>query len=69
MEKESTWSKATYSYGLAVCMLEVSSREGDEKMKKEAEKMMKKVPDLRQRIAGKSIPLEVSLAYLLPFVI
>ncbi|KAH6894046.1 hypothetical protein BKA70DRAFT_1320347 [Coprinopsis sp. MPI-PUGE-AT-0042] len=62
LEKESTWSKAIYTYGLAVCMLEVSEREGDDKMKKEAEMFMRKVPDLRQRIAGKSIPLEKLVA-------
>lgn len=39
---------------------------GEEKKRKElreeAASLMKKVPDLRQRIAGKSIPLEVSLS-------
>lgn len=49
------WSKSTYAYGMAVCLLEI----GDEKQKEEAVMIMKKVPELRQRIAGKSIPLEV----------
>jgi hypothetical protein len=40
---------------MAVCLLEI----GDEKQKYEVAKIMKKVPELRQRIAGKSIPLEV----------
>jgi len=40
---------------MAVCLLEV----GDEVQKQEAAKLMDKVPGLRQKIAGKSIPLEV----------
>jgi len=40
---------------MAVCLLEV----GDEAQKQEAAKLMDKVPGLRQKIAGKSIPLEV----------
>ena len=52
---ESTWSKAIYTYGLAVCMLEA----GKEKDDQEAAKYMQKVPELRQKFAGKSIPLEV----------
>jgi len=56
MEKESTWSKSIYTYGMAVCMLE----SGDEK---EAVKAMERVQGLRQKIAGKSIPLEVSVCF------
>lgn len=52
------WSKATYAYGAAVCLLEV----GGDKGKEEAKELLRKIPDLRQRIAGKSIPLEVSLS-------
>ena len=53
------WSKAIYSYGMAVCLLELSG--DDEKRAEEAAKLMAKVPGLRQKIAGKSIPLEVWL--------
>ncbi|KAG2006390.1 Inclusion body clearance protein IML2 [Coprinopsis cinerea AmutBmut pab1-1] len=62
LEKEATWSKAIYTYGLAICMLEVAEQEKNEDMRKEAAKLMKKVPDLRQKIAGKSIPLEKLVA-------
>jgi len=61
------WSKAIYSYGMAVCLLEISKTDGDETKKKEsiaeAAKLMEKVPGLRQKIAGKSIPLEVFLPF------
>ena len=43
---------------MAVCLLEIS---GSEEEKNEAAKVLEKVPSLRQKIAGKSIPLEVSL--------
>ncbi|KAF8659477.1 hypothetical protein AX16_001844 [Volvariella volvacea WC 439] len=56
--KEATWSKSIYSYGMAVCLLEI----GGEKEKEEARQMMEKVPNLRQKIAGKSIPLEKYVA-------
>ena len=49
---EATWSKAIYSYGAAVCLLETGKA-------KEGAELMEKVPNLRQKIAGKSIPLEV----------
>lgn len=53
-----------YSYGMAVCLLEsipsLNSEEEKEKHRSEAIKLMEKVPGLRQKIAGKSIPLEVS---------
>lgn len=49
------WSKACYSYGMAVCLLEI----GGTGNIKEATKLMEQVPSLRQKIAGKSIPLEV----------
>ncbi|KAF9491319.1 hypothetical protein BDN71DRAFT_1398587 [Pleurotus eryngii] len=65
--KEATWSKSTYTYGTAVCLLQLSldASQPDEKrreMKKEAITLMEKVPGLRQRIAGKSIPLEKFIA-------
>ncbi|KAI8992733.1 hypothetical protein BD414DRAFT_482011 [Trametes punicea] len=55
---EATWSKATYTYGVAVCLLQL----GDEKHQTEVSELMDKVPTLRQRIAGKSIPLEKFVA-------
>ncbi|KAH9914287.1 uncharacterized protein B0H18DRAFT_1145542 [Fomitopsis serialis] len=58
LAKDATWSKATYTYGVAVCLLEL----GDEKQKEEADKAMNQVPNLRQRIAGKSIPIEKFVA-------
>ncbi|KAI0920179.1 hypothetical protein AcW1_001987 [Taiwanofungus camphoratus] len=54
LASEATWSKATYTYGVAVCLLQL----GGDKRHEEAKKLMAKVPNLRQRIAGKSIPLE-----------
>ncbi|KDR77972.1 hypothetical protein GALMADRAFT_224382 [Galerina marginata CBS 339.88] len=72
LEREATWSKAIYSYGMAVCLLEISvsrtrgvDKGADEEAKKnleEAAKLMDKVPGLRQKIAGKSIPLEKFVA-------
>ena len=50
------WSKACYSYGMAVCLLQLGTKDDI----KEASKLMAKVPGLRQKIAGKSIPVEVS---------
>ena len=55
LEKEATWSKAVYAYGAAACLLEV----GGEENVKEAQKYLEKVPKMLQRIAGKSIPMEV----------
>ncbi|EIW57037.1 uncharacterized protein TRAVEDRAFT_151658 [Trametes versicolor FP-101664 SS1] len=55
---EATWSKATYTYGVAVSLLQL----GDEKHQGEVAELMAKVPTLRQRIAGKSIPIEKFVA-------
>lgn len=54
LQAEATWSKACYSYGAAVCLLQLG---GDENLKK-AEVLMKEIPSLVHKIAGKSIPLE-----------
>ncbi|RDB18771.1 Tetratricopeptide repeat protein 39B [Hypsizygus marmoreus] len=73
LEQEATWSKSIYSYGLAVCLLEEWDTENaltDEKERetkregraREAAELMAKVPVLRQKIAGKSIPLEKFVA-------
>jgi Protein of unknown function (DUF3808) len=58
LRAEATWSKATYTYGTAVCLLELGSEESGS----EAEELMIRVPELRKRIAGKSIPLEKFVA-------
>ncbi|KIL61677.1 hypothetical protein M378DRAFT_82296 [Amanita muscaria Koide BX008] len=58
LNDESTWSKAIYTYCVAACMLETSNKEG----KREAAKLMLKVPELKQKIAGKSIPFEKFVA-------
>ncbi|KAF4567143.1 hypothetical protein EYR40_006137 [Pleurotus pulmonarius] len=65
--QEATWSKSTYTYGTAVCLLQLSIDASQpeakrKEMKKEAIALMEKVPGLRQRIAGKSIPLEKFIA-------
>ncbi|KIJ64163.1 hypothetical protein HYDPIDRAFT_112092 [Hydnomerulius pinastri MD-312] len=48
---EATWSKATYAYGEAACLATLGEHAA-------AAKLMEKVSGLRQRIAGKSIPVE-----------
>ncbi|KAI0032001.1 hypothetical protein K488DRAFT_50862 [Vararia minispora EC-137] len=58
LAEESTWSKATYTYAVAACLLQL----GGEKNTEEALALVKRVPNLRQRIAGKSIPLEKFVA-------
>ncbi|KDN52642.1 hypothetical protein K437DRAFT_174585 [Tilletiaria anomala UBC 951] len=55
---DSNWSKAVYNYGKGVNLY---SSDPDGKVK-EAGKIIIKTPDLMQRIAGKSIPLEKFVA-------
>ncbi|KAJ7473524.1 hypothetical protein FB451DRAFT_1367440 [Mycena latifolia] len=67
LEREATWSKSIYSYGMAVCLLESAGDDTgtDEEAKtarEEARKLMERVPTLRQKIAGKSIPVEKFVA-------
>lgn len=50
--------QAIYAYGKAACLLQTGNLTDTEQ--EEADKLMKEVPQLLQRIAGKSIPLEVS---------
>lgn len=54
------WSKAIYAFGVAICTLYLYGEE----RKAEISKLFADVPKLIQRIAGKSIPLEVSLLLL-----
>ncbi|BGP28476.1 hypothetical protein JCM10296v2_000211 [Rhodotorula toruloides] len=56
LDKESNWSKAIYAYAKATTLYE----EGVETPK--VNSTMAQVPDLMQRIAGKSIPLEKFVA-------
>lgn len=60
LDKESNWSKAIYAYAKATTLYE----EGRDISR--ANSIMANVPDLMQRIAGKSIPLEVRLLPFLP---
>ncbi|KAJ7659454.1 hypothetical protein B0H17DRAFT_1171824 [Mycena rosella] len=74
LEAEAGWSKSIYTYGMAVCLLEsaeeadgeAAADEGEKAKKKEqraeAARLMERVPGLRQKIAGKSIPLEKFVA-------
>jgi hypothetical protein len=57
---DATWSKAIYSYGLAVSLLALPGAEGSRA--EEIRNLLKAVPGLKQRIGGKSIPMEVSLS-------
>ncbi|CAG8490922.1 6881_t:CDS:2, partial [Ambispora gerdemannii] len=52
--EESMWSKCVYLYQQAVCLYTLGRPEDMDRVIQ----MMKKVPELTQRIAGKSIPLE-----------
>ncbi|KAG6828152.1 hypothetical protein H0H92_009003 [Tricholoma furcatifolium] len=67
LSAEATWSKSIYYYGLAACLLESWDTDSDSsddraKRRNEAEGLMRKVPGARQKIAGKSIPLEKFVA-------
>lgn len=66
LSEEATWSKSIYAYGTAICALQLSTTATSEKeafdLVAEAKRLMGLVPTLRQRIAGKSIPLEKFVA-------
>ncbi len=55
LEAEATWSKACYLYGAAACLLQLGGKERLE----EAETMLRRIPSVVHKIAGKSIPIEV----------
>ncbi|KAI8636358.1 hypothetical protein BD408DRAFT_437993 [Parasitella parasitica] len=63
LQQESNWSKSVYYYLQAISLYTLSissekSRKEQEKLAKEAGEMMQKVTGAKQKIAGKSIPLE-----------
>ncbi|KAF8575741.1 hypothetical protein K439DRAFT_1641118 [Ramaria rubella] len=58
LRAEASWSKAAYTYGVAVCLLQIGGKENQD----EADELLQKIPSLMQRIAGKSIPLEKFIA-------
>ncbi|CAE6377071.1 unnamed protein product [Rhizoctonia solani] len=60
MKETAKWSKAVYAYGRAACLLQAGNLSPEEQ--KEVDSLMSEVPTLRQRIAGKSIPLEKYVA-------
>ncbi|KAF9034810.1 hypothetical protein BJ165DRAFT_1356068 [Panaeolus papilionaceus] len=60
LEKEASWSRAVYCFGLGACLAGIGAEE--KKMREEAAQFMSRVPGLRQKIAGKSIPLEKFVA-------
>ncbi|KAG8700934.1 hypothetical protein FRC09_005657 [Ceratobasidium sp. 395] len=56
LKDKAKWSKATYTYAQAACLLQAEDITAEEK--KLVEALMREVPTVTQRIAGKSIPLE-----------
>ncbi|KAI7860329.1 hypothetical protein BDC45DRAFT_430529 [Circinella umbellata] len=64
--KESNWSKAVYAYFKGITLYTLAKHEQDKKKQStlitQAAYLLKKVPSLRQKIAGKSIPLEKFVA-------
>jgi hypothetical protein len=63
LQQEATWSKACYDYGMAVCLLheeQYASKDEKDNGKDRARKLMDEIPRVTNRIAGKSIPVEVS---------
>ncbi|KAI8088521.1 hypothetical protein BDF21DRAFT_378735 [Thamnidium elegans] len=68
LHKESNWSKAVYTYLQAISLFVLATNddtktpEEKEKLAKEAGEMMVKVTSAKQKIAGKSIPLEKFVA-------
>jgi tetratricopeptide (TPR) repeat protein len=67
LSQESNWSKATYTYFSAAALYDQAQDMTDEKDKEKAmkkvEALMKSIPKLTKKIAGKSIPVEVSIGF------
>ncbi|ORY33728.1 hypothetical protein BCR39DRAFT_518906 [Naematelia encephala] len=58
LKDESNWSRAVYTYSAASCIIELVD-DGDESASlDEADKLMKMIPKLTKKIAGKSLPIE-----------
>jgi hypothetical protein len=78
LREEAGWSKCVYSYGYAACLAQlendglledgkdVKETNGKDE-EREVVQVMDGVPGSMKRIAGKSIPLEVSLSPSNPF--
>lgn len=61
LAEENNWSKAVYNYGRASTLYE-SAHGQDTEVMKEAARFFAQVPNLTQKIAGKSIPMEKFVA-------
>ena len=59
LRDESNWSRAVYTYAAAACLVQLAE-DGKANMV-EADKLMKSIPKLTKKIAGKSLPIEVGL--------
>lgn len=57
MCKECRWSPATYYY-IYGCLMYMQMLDGEKDVMEEIVRVFKKVPELKQRLAGKSIPIE-----------
>jgi tetratricopeptide (TPR) repeat protein len=64
LKEESNWSQAAYNYLMAISLyMQVDSMDIDEdkqKKKEQVQALMEKVPISKKKMAGKSIPMEVS---------
>ncbi|GFY50914.1 tetratricopeptide repeat protein 39B, partial [Trichonephila inaurata madagascariensis] len=60
LRKESRWSPAiyTYTYAIALYMQYLEEGKTDKRILEEIHDLMKKVPGLKQKLAGKSFPIE-----------
>ncbi|GFR17028.1 tetratricopeptide repeat protein 39B, partial [Trichonephila clavata] len=60
LRKESRWSPAiyTYTYALSLYMQYLEEGKTDKRVLEEIHDLMKKVPGLKQKLAGKSFPIE-----------
>lgn len=61
LQTSSNWSKALYSYSAGVALYESMNLQQETIDLSRVTALLKDVPDQLQKIAGKSIPVEVSL--------